>query len=546
MKSLHHSLYCLFLILFLGQVNTAYSQQNRSTKLAEQKYEEMQLSLAKGWNTWDTRSVLRHVLLPYGAAIDISLVSADGQRYHDYFIGKRDEGAAQAHPGMHTYDGYYTNISASWSGVCVKVESAAEGQSEVIVITPQPNTVREGKIAVSLQSLWRREGSYTITNNDFTIKSCFDNLRLNGKVFGEILSRGKTEFVFSTDSVIVVTCGNTFDKEQALSFVAQHKDECAATSKSKYVDCDEEHKAMESALGWNTIFDPTINRVITPVARWWSVSQSSNPEMGGFILFCWDTYFASMMFSMDNKELAYSNAVEITNGVTDEGFVPNFRTECFNYKTRDRSQPPVGSMAAWAIYSKYKEKWFLELLFDKLMSWNRWWDENRNTNGLLCWGSTPVTPITYRYWEWGGVNANQGAAYESGLDNSQMYDDIPFDTTRHQQKLNDVGLSSLYVMDCNALSKIAEVLGHEQEKEELLARSKKYSENLTLLWNEHDCMYYNRYTENGSFNYRTSPTNFYPLLAGHPSVKQVDKIVKKHLLNPKEFLGRVCHPLYTS
>jgi putative isomerase len=539
MKSFVKNFSLSVVFLLLG-TNCIYSQRKQNISFAEQKYNEMQQTLAKGWNTWDTRSVMRHVLLPYGTAVDLNLISSDGERNTDYFIGKRDKDAALLHPGTHTYNGYYTDMVATWSGVSVRVESASEGQSEVIVITPQTNNVKGGKIAITLQSLWKRDNTFKISNEDFTVSSCFDHLNLSGKVFGYIIKQNADEFIMSADEPIIIICGNAFNKEQALSFVKQHKDDIASSVKSKYGDCYDEYNAMQSALGWNTIFDPTINKTITPVARFWSVNQSSNSDLGGFVLFCWDTYFASMMFSVDCKELAYSNAVEITNGITDDGFVPNFRTEY--YKTRDRSQPPVGSLAAWTIYSKYKEKWFLELLFDKLMSWNRWWDKSRNTNGLLCWGSSPVKPITYRYWEWGGVNENQGAEYESGLDNSPMYDGISFDAERHQQKLNDVGLNSLYVMDCNMLAKIADVLGHKEEQEELLSRGKKYSENLSRLWDEHDGMYYNMHTDTNKFNYRTSPTNFYPLLVDHPSSKQADKIVKKHLLNPEEFWGQYVIP----
>ncbi|MBL7112335.1 MAG: hypothetical protein ISS19_10390 [Bacteroidales bacterium] len=91
------------------------------------------------------------------------------------------------------------------------------------------------------------------------------------------------------------------------------------------------------------------------------------------------------MFSMDNKELTYANAIEITHEITESGFVPNFAATN-DLKSRDRSQPPVGSMTVKEIYKKYPEKWFLHEVFDDLLTWNRWWPENRNTDGLHCWG----------------------------------------------------------------------------------------------------------------------------------------------------------------
>lgn len=125
---------------------------------------------------------------------------------------------------------------------------------------------------------------------------------------------------------------------------------------------------MQNVLSWDNIYDPTIRKVITPVSRDWNINWSSNPNYGGFVLFCWDSYFASMMFSAGNRELAYANAVEITKSITESGFVPNFYSGN-DYKSRDRSQPPVGSLAVWSLYKKYGDKWLLELLYPDLIRW---------------------------------------------------------------------------------------------------------------------------------------------------------------------------------
>lgn len=144
---------------------------------------------------------------------------------------------------------------------------------------------------------------------------------------------------------------------------------------------------MQSVLAWDNIYDPSIRKVITPVSRIWSSEWFASEDFGGFTLFCWDTYFAAMMLAVGSKELAYANAVEITKAITECGFIPN----CFysnGFKSRDRSQPPVGSLVVWMLYKQYKEKWFLELLYKELLTWNRWWSKNREDKGLLCWEVT--------------------------------------------------------------------------------------------------------------------------------------------------------------
>ena len=106
--------YVKYLLLFSISC-LASCRENTGTDIdsARQKYDEMQRSIARGWNTWDTRSVLRHVLLPYGVAIDINIASSDGKRTDRFFIGDREEGAARMRPGTHSYNGYYTDITAS-------------------------------------------------------------------------------------------------------------------------------------------------------------------------------------------------------------------------------------------------------------------------------------------------------------------------------------------------------------------------------------------------------------------------------------------------
>jgi hypothetical protein len=525
-----------FLVLLLSCCISCTQNAKIDVKQAQKKYTEMQHTVASGWNTWDTRSVLRHVLLPHGVAVDINLATPDGQRANRFFIGDRKEGSAQMRPGAHSYDGYYTDISASWSGLNLRIESAADSLTNVILITPKAGSKKGGKVIISLQSLWQRENWFTVDKSDFQIQTLWQNLKINGNAAGKFIEQNKNEIILSADEPVVINIGTEYSLKEATEYIAEHYNRFTEKNKAKYGEHYDEYNAMQNVLGWDNIYDPTIDRVITPVSRIWNVGWSNNKDLGGFVLFCWDTYFASMMLATDSRELAYANAVEITRGITEADFVPNFYTEN-SYKSRDRSQPPVGSLAVWSIYEKYREKWFLELLYNDLLRWNRWWDEARQTDGLLCWGSSPYEPVTYRYWELVGVNETYGGALESGLDNSPMYDNVPFDTVTHQQKLNDVGLSSLYVMDCRLLAKIAEELGQKHDANELKKRAEKYAGNLQTLWDAENAFYYNRRTDTKEFNCHTSPTNFYPLLAKIPTNEQAEAMLEKHLLNPQEFWG---------
>jgi neutral trehalase len=123
-----------------------------------------------------------------------------------------------------------------------------------------------------------------------------------------------------------------------------------------------------------------------------------------------------------------------------------------------------------------------------------------------------------------------------------MYDDIPFDSISNQMKLADVGLMSLYVLDCEALADIALELGKEEIKSELLGRAEKYRKNLNRLWDEKSGIYLNKRLDTNEFSNRISPTNFYPLLAKAPTQKQAERMIKEHFYNPDEFWGEYMLP----
>jgi neutral trehalase len=269
----------------------------------------------------------------------------------------------------------------------------------------------------------------------------------------------------------------------------------------------EVYSAMQTCMAWDTIYDPQKDRVVTPVSRIWNCLK------GGYSLFCWDTYFAALMASVDNKELAYSNAIEITKEKTENGFVPNFAwgNGCTSL---DRSQPPVGSLVVRELYRKYGDLWLLEELFDDLFEWNTWFFKNRSLgDGTMAWGSNPYEPKVGNEWEINGVNDTFGGALESGLDNSPMYDDIPFDQERHIMKLADVGLTGLYLMDCECLADIAEILTRTEEAIELRSRAENCKQGLNGLWDETAGIFLNKRTDTGAFSHRIAPTNFYALFS---------------------------------
>ena len=509
-----------------------------SCKQAEQydtytgkEYLTLKQALASGWNTWNTRSVMSHVLLPEKLVINLyAKDNRSGRILKEAFIGNKVEGSEKAIPGNHAYDGSYTDLKVIFENLSFRIQTASSGQDISILVTPLEEMTNEGFLIFAPSMIWDGNGDIWEQGEKIMIKLPDRELNIScsGLSPEKLTELDHIHWAFPLNSGIGITTSEDADLEIISQKITEAANEFNKL-KDKFGDHRDIYEAAQTVMAWNTIFDPTKNRVITPVSRIWNIGWQ------GYVLFCWDNYFVSYMFSIDNRELAYANAIEITHEITESGFIPNFAA-INGMKSRDRSQPPVGSMMVREIYRKYPEKWFLHEVYDELLTWNRWWPENRDTDGLLCWGSNPYKPIFDHPTE-KVQNELQGAKYESGLDNSPMFDDMTFDTITHQMRLAAAGLNGLYIADCNALAEIADVLGKNEDAKELRDRAAFYTKNIQQLWSEEKGIFLNMHTDTKELSSRISPANFYPLIGKAASHEQAERMIKEHFYNPDEFWG---------
>jgi len=504
----------------------------------EAKYKTVQTKLQTGWGTFNHKSVLSHVLLPEGFAmnIGIKLHQNNADNYlKEAFISSRGNRPEKITPGYKAYDGSYSDLTIEWNGVKFRIESATtENQDLMLLVTPIENPENIPSVVLETGMLWNHPGSLELEGNVIQAKTKNRSItvRSSGVQEQEFLSNTSPYLAMRFDQPVAFYTGEVKSLDQIKGLVANRRSELEKKF-SKYGELASTYQAIQSVVGWNVIYDASKERVIFPVSRLW------NDNFGGqFVLFDWDTYFGAWMASMESKELAYANAVEITKAITPGGFIPNF-SGSYGNASFDRSQPPVGSLVFNALYLKFQDKWLLEYVYDNLLKWNRWWPKNRDNKGLLCWGSNPVkAPLKGDF----AANDWQGAAYESGLDNSPMYDKVPFNKQTNLLELADAGLMGLYIMDCEQLAEISTILGKPQDAKELKDRGNYYRKNLAQLWDDKDGIYKNKRTDTGELSPRISPTNFYPLLAKAPTPTQAERMIKEHLLNPEEFNGEWMMP----
>ena len=127
------------------------------------EYRAIQARLGSGWNTWDSRSVLRYVLLPDGLAVNLGLKRhryLEQGHLTEALIGRREEGAEAVRPGIRAVDGSYQRLEIAWRGLSATVEAGHGEDGELVVlVTPDPEPGASFELVVSAGMVWNRPGA---------------------------------------------------------------------------------------------------------------------------------------------------------------------------------------------------------------------------------------------------------------------------------------------------------------------------------------------------------------------------------------------------
>jgi putative isomerase len=521
--------------LTLVALSTCSSPQVRTTATGPiDSTETLQAQLGHGWNTWNNPSLLSHVLLPEGLAVSIVMRNKTKGPYwmRDALIQDVTnlKNKISVRPRLRTYDGRYTDLDLEWFGTQARIRSATDGDDIVVLYAPTAKAERTPVLLFETALLWNRPGTLE-HQDDGAIKAHLKtrdiSIRTTSPSTNHPLPLGTPYFSFDAGTEVAFYTGRQRSLPEIRALLDARQLSVQDESK-KYGDLQPAYQAMQAAAAWNVMYEPVKRQVVTPVSRTW------NEAWGGIILFDWDTYFTALMMATDDRRLAYANAIAITNETTDRGFIPNVAA-AFDVKSNDRSQPPVGAITSKVLYDKFGDRWFLQAVYPNLLRWNRWWHTARNNQGFLSWGSDPhPKPIE--------PSNKQAAKYESGLDNSPLFEEANYNEKTHLLDLADVGLMSLYIADCKKMAEIATILGNSADAAELTERANRYTEKLQELWDEETGIYRDRDLTTGKWSTHLAPTNFYPLIAGVPTQAQAERMINEHFFNDAEFGGEWIMP----
>lgn len=329
---------------------------------------------------------------------------------------------------------------------------------------------------------------------------------------------------------------------------------------------------MAASIGWNTVYVP-LEGLVAPVTRGnpWGLSPR------GYVLFLWDTALSSYLaLGAGDTWLALSNIVRLMKNMEPGGFLNgHWEGTCGELN----SKPPLASGALLALLRALLAQgqgevgaWLVPLLAEKLLAFNRWWDATRfvpfplhssnRTVRLLSPGALalPFPSYACSSQDYSGL---QGAKFETGLDNSPMYDNASYVGSSATIDQVDVGLSSMYARDSQVLAQLLSLAlaqgwlppspspsasapsNVSAWVQELYERGNATAAGIeAALWSSSDSLWYNGvWTGNGSSPSSIpgalvqvpTPTSFYPLLLGSSGVDRVAAALARWLTNETEF-----------
>lgn len=490
--------------------------------------------LGQGFNTWDIHSVTAHVLLPEKLRVNIGFITPHLNQYATDILWDNVESF-----GEHSIDGSYTEVFVRFNGGLYQVESSAGKKELAIRVTPR-KTQPDAYLSLEAGELFGRSFQFRYESptsilaekeeSVFAIRSLSEDAAID---WDPVTC---PHLIAPADATRYFTVNSAKSPAEIDALLAARREEWLQSTITASGPLGEGLDAMRRSLLWNMVYDFRNRRVVTPVSRNWC---GRNSAFGDYVLFDWDTFFAGLQYGLIDKRLAYSTVFSILEEMTPDGMIPNFG--CGTGASYDRSEPQVGAMCVWKLYVQYGEKWFLKECFDTLLKWNEWRFRERdyNKDGLLELGSDP-TRFEGRddsLWCYNQKGQRQAAMWESGLDNSPMWDRAKFNEELHCIELSYVGLNALMVADCEFLEKMARELGYPEEEAKLRERRIALSGKIEAqLWDATVDCYRNRNWD-GTFDPCLSLTHFYTITAGLGKEGRLEKMLEKHLLNPAEFWG---------
>jgi putative isomerase len=515
----------------------------------------LQRGLATGWGLWLHGDVLSIVGLPSSARLKLLLCRVSTADCLQHVGSIHPAGALRV--GLHAHDRSIAQMYLAYAGVnaSITVLGGVAGLSvlvEVVGGCAAPLNCSDYVVALAGSFAWAREGAVSAAPDGASLslapmgQAPFAVYRSAGGGTPPPLppnATGSPHIIAPLAAgAAAFAVGGGPPSVDALRAAAAAAAAAELARYRAYGDLSEVAGGVQAAVAWTVVYTPSQLGPFPPVTRDWDFSF----QTGAFptaewstVMFGWDNLFGALLLGASARDAAYSALIQAVRTKAAAGFVSNF--EAGGAKSQDRMEPMVGARVLWELYKKYGDAWLVELLLDDFLDWADWvWRRRRDALGLIALGSEYVPGFNLY-----SPNTMQGARFESGLDNSPMYDGDYFDAAAtHQMLAADVGMSSLFAAECDTLAALARAVNRSGDASALEARAASVRDLITSrLWDDAAGTFKNYLTVNNTLSTRVSPTSFYALAAGAASDAQAARMATEWALNASRFCLSETWPL---
>jgi putative isomerase len=503
---------------------------------AEAAYQNARAAEEVGWNTWASGDMLASVQLPSGLSFTLSFYDARARRA----TARVNMACAGVRVGLHAARGNYTEIESldlDGGAASVRVETALTPSGDLVLsITTLPGSQRPGDVmvlvaggnALPFSACDVDASPATAAGGGLTV-ACWGAppVTLRPSPPGAANASGGATLALPLPppgaAAALSTAPAPLPLGAALAVVATRRAELLALFApwGARDGMNETFAGLFTAVAWTAVYSPTQGVV--------------NGEFGrSERLYEWDTLLAGALAARVDRWMAFNNIIRVAKGAVPAGFFPGFIENEFGEV--DNSKPQVGALALQVVFARFGEAWVVELVIDALARFNGWWARARMVGGIVAPGSlldSDLAPI-----EHASHDNLQAAKWETGLDNSPLYDAATYNASSGLMSQWDVGMHALLIADARAAAALAGAVGRSDLVPALNATAAAAAARMEAeLWCEEAGAYLNKDYVTGAWVKTTGPPNAYPLLTGVPSAQRVKKFLDRYYFNASEWCG---------
>ncbi len=237
--------------------------------------------------------------------------------------------------------------------------------------------------------------------------------------------------------------------------------------------------------------------------RFYTTREAMTPSKIHYVgVWQWDAFFHALAYRHVEMKLARDQLRIVLDHQRADGMIPDaihdegIVTHLTFPVEADVTKPPLLAWTAWKLYEMDHDPEFLDEIYEPVVRWNRWWlEENDRDNNGLC---------------------EYGHPFSSGLDDSPLWDGgMPVEAT---------DLNSYLVMQCDALARMAEVLGLDDDVAEWRTRAEKLAQRMIdSMWDAEAGLFWS--TRDGEPIRIKTPFSLFPLFTGRMPHEIAERLV---------------------